>query len=182
MEMLKIESSARLTYVEPTSEREELFKDIIEMPHLPKNYLEKSPQEQAELWMEYERELKNETSFLLEIIMPKAEKGNQSVIIHSIDCEGNPVGRVVINCCDTNCPSLDVRVLPEKRRNGYGYEMIKAISSAAFKQYGYDHLEYDLFSTNSASRGLILKLGGQLTYKDERGECYRINRPDLEGK
>ena len=178
MKILNVDPSERLIYVAPTNEREELFKGIIELPHLPEGFIKNTPQEQTELWAEYERELKKVTSFIKEIIMPKAEKGNQSVIIHSIDHEGNPVGRVAIDYCDTECPSLDIRILPEKRRKGYGYEMIRAVSFAAFAQYNYDHLEYDLISTNNASRGLILKLGGQLIYKDERGECYRLNRQE----
>lgn len=128
---------------------------------------------------EYFDRLAAEYKFAKEVTRKKEIEGHERMVIYGFDACDLAVGRIAINYADTKWPSIDIKVAPVKQRQGYGYEMLQAVITAAFEQYDYDHLEYDLFATNDASRKLIQKLGGRLTFQDYRGECYSIDREEF---
>jgi len=177
IEKLIVPNTPRLDFVCGEVDYDSLFKDVTyagtvtrnldEIFRLPEGARQAAIQESI-------RQLEANIQFIKAHVAPKEADPNLHVAVYAEARGGEPVGRVVINYLTTAHPSIDVRVLPEKQRQGYGYEMLSAVVRAAFEQYGMDHLEYDLLCKNEPSRRLVRKLNGERVYWDGVGEMYEL--------
>ena len=102
---------------------------------------------------------------------------DRKATVYALNPEGKLVGRITFHYLETSHPAIEIRILPQERRKGYGYELLSAAVDCVFHQFAYDYLCYDLEVENAASRQLIKKLGGTLHHKSEFVEFYRIYNP-----
>ena len=177
MEKLSVPSTERLTYICDEVDYDSLFKDVMYSSVVKQELqaiFDLPEEERKAAVQENIRILEADIQFITKHVAPKDADPNIHVAIYAESKCGEPVGRVVLNNLTTEHPTIDVRVLPEKQRQGYGYEMLAAVIHAAFEQYAMDHLEYDVLCGNTPSRRLIHKLNGKLTYGDEAGEMYEL--------
>ena len=112
--------------------------------------------------------------FCMRRVIPKQIENVLTLTAYAVDETGEWVGFAAIDYADTVHPSIEIKIAPEKRGRGYGYELVKAVVDAAFERYLFAYLEYDVVKFNEASRRIVQKLGGVLMYADDDGESYRL--------
>ena len=175
MEKLRIPDTERLVFICGDVDYDALFKDVMYSSVVKKELqaiFDLPDEERRAAVQENIRILEADIQFITKHVAPKDADPNIHVAIYAESKDGEPVGRVILNNLTTEHPTIDVRVLPEKQHQGFGYEMLAAIADAAFDQYAMDHLEYDVLCSNVPSRSLIRKLKGEMTYSDGAGEMY----------
>ena len=178
---LSLSNTARLQFRVGEADYDHLFDNILhanqvineikDMTSLPNDEMKTAVREKI-------KQIEATLVFIKTYVSPKEVDPNITAVIYAETLEEEPVGRVIINHLGTAHPTIDIRVLPEKQHQGYGYEMLKAIITAAFDQKIVDHLEYDVLTSNTASLGLVRKLDGELIFANESGEMYVFYPPD----
>lgn len=180
---LCVSNTERLRFRSEEAEYGHLFEGIHSLDQISRSLediMDLPEKERLSALEERTRKIEEEIDFIVAHVAPKEVEPNIRAVVYAETFEGEPVGRVVINQLKAEHPSIDVRVLPEKRHMGYGTEMLRAIIFAAFDQGVADHLEYDVLTSNTPSMRLVRKLGGQQVYSDEIGEMYVFYPTDVD--
>lgn len=71
-------------------------------------------------------------------------------------------GFIVIEYDDENNPEIDIAILPEYRRKGYGYDASRILCNDIFKDHSVECIMWHAFQSNSASCRIAEKLGGEI--------------------